>query len=659
MSGEPFAERADLILETLRNRDLLSPGGSGKLPYGLAVARLAEDPADAEALTYVAEGGMGGEPPFNGLYMIRGYLTARENFSASQEASIRAFGEAVEDWNLDYTENHKVLLWSIAYLMAQSFPEGTWNWEDRQVDSTTLLRLVRETVIEYGQAVFDRGYSDLLSPTYDAYKTAAWANLYDFAENPDVRAMADAMLTYHLTLLALGSRGEVILPPYSRGSGALLDSELGSESQWLHWLFWGQGGTNAATDVNQSSPEWIIALTSWRPPETVNQIAINPVDEPYTFLTQQPFFFLGDPMYLSRMTYHDRTYSVSSGVYRMDMESLDVHGAREVVDDDPFAIAWDSAAPLRYLSVRHPYWDSDAGENSWSKRSSPFLQVVQSRNTAIIGVDVPVTDPWADVVPWSGTRADELIPLAQIRYPIAGVTFDDSWGDDWFSLDTGGTYIAVKVLQPGWSRNRRAIQSLGFHLIESRGTSGERWQTGFLFEAVNADTFADLSGFMDAVMSNPLQIDLENGTVVYTSTLGDVLEMQFNDSLNVPDFSVPEFSVNGEPVDYSAWPHLASPWTNLEEGILELATDNADEVEVVDWSGAVPIQEVREVTNEEPTTWAGYPVGEDGWVDTGDFLGWVAPHSEGYIFSLLFDKFIFIPESGVGTDGGWAYIPVD
>ncbi|HKJ90556.1 MAG TPA: hypothetical protein VJ960_05450, partial [Oceanipulchritudo sp.] len=322
--GEAFEERAGLILETLRNRDLLSPGGSGKLPYGLAAARLAVDPTDSAALAFVAEGGMGGEPPFNGMYMIRGYLTARENFSATQEASIRAFGEAVDDWNQDYTENHKVLLWSTAYLMAQSFPEGTWNWEGQTVDSSSILRRVRNTVIEYGQAVFDRGYSDLLSPTYDVYKAAAWANLYDFAENSDIRAMADAMLTYHLTLLALGSRGEVILPPYSRGVGSILDSELGSESQWLHWLFWGLGGTNAATDVHQSSPEWIIALTSWRPPETVNEIAMNPVEDPYTFLTQQPFFFAGEPLHLARMTYHDRTYSVSSGVYRMDMDSLEV-----------------------------------------------------------------------------------------------------------------------------------------------------------------------------------------------------------------------------------------------------------------------------------------------------------------------------------------------
>jgi hypothetical protein len=59
----------------------------------------------------------------------------------------------------------------------------------------------------------------------------------------------------------------------------------------------------------------------------------------------------------------------------------------------------------------------------------------------------------------------------------------------------------------------------------------------------------------------------------------------------------------------------------------------------------------------DPPNWAGYPIDEDGWVDSGDFLGWLAPDQEGYVFSLLLDQFIFLPETNVGPDGGWAYIP--
>lgn len=654
--AETFEGRAAVVLDTLRAEDMLSPGGSGKLPYGHAVARLAEDPTHVEAINYIAESGTGGEPPFNCLYMMRGYLTAPESFSGEQKANIRAFGESVDEWNMDYTENHKVLLWSTAYLLAQSFPDGTWQWDGQAVDSLALMNFVRTTIAEYGQNVFNRGYSDLLSPVYELYKAAAWMNLYDFAEDESVKSMADAMLTYHLTLLALGSFEEVILPPYSRGSGAVFNNQLSEESQWLLWLFWGHGGANAAEVVSASNPEWIVALSDWRPPETVNRIARGEVETPYTFKTQQPFFFAADPLHMMRTSYLTDSYYISSGVYRMDLDGLDVHGARQVVHDDLFGIAWESDAQLKYLSVMHPYWNGAAGENNWSSRGSPFMQVVQSRNTAIVAFDIPTEDPWTDVEPWAGERAETPLPIAEIRYPILGTDFSNEWGDDWFSLDTGSTYIAVKVFQSGWRRDRRILQASGWHVVKSKGNDGEPWKTGFLFEVARAEDYASIGAFMADVMDNPLSIDLETLAVAYTSTLGDVLEMDYTVSLEVPEFSVPGFTLNGDPVSFDEWPHMASPLTHLEGNVLTLATDDPGLVHVADWSGTFPVIETRE-TGGDPT-WVGWPI-VDGWVNTESFMGWlyVEEGDWDWVRSLSLDKYIFLPEASVGDRGAWIFVP--
>jgi len=656
LQAASFEDRSGLILEALRSEDMFAPGGSGKLPYGHAVARLAGDPEHAAAIDYIAAAGTGGEPPFNCMYMMRGYLTAPTSFSPEQKAAIQAFGESVDEWNQDYTENHKVLLWSTAYLMAQSFPEGTWQWNGQAVNSLGLMNAVRTTLSAYGRSVYDRGYSDLLSPVYDLFKTAAWMNLYDFAEDPSVRDMADAMLTYHFTLLALGSYEEVILPPYSRGVGSVLDNELSSDSQWLPYFFWGHGGANAEEAVGASQPEWIVALTGWRPPERVDRIALYGPESPYAFKTQQPFFFAGDPLHMMRTSYVTHSYAISSGVYRMDLDGLDVHGARQVVHDDPFAIAWDSDARLRYLSVMHPYWNSASGENDWDYRGSPFMQVVQSRNTAIIAFDIPTEDPWLDSEPWAGERAETPLPIAQIRYPILGVDFSDEWGDDWFSLDTGSAYIAVKVFQPGWRRDRRILQVSGWHVVKSKGIEGERWKTGFLFEVAPAADYDSIAAFMADVMDNPLSIDLDTLSVSYTSTLGDVMEMDYTVSLEVPDFSVPGFTLNGEVIAFDQWPHMESPWTDLQGGMLSLATEDPEMALVVDWTGTFPVIETRD-TGADPT-WAGWPV-VDGWVNTGSFIGWlyVDGGNPDWVRSLSLDKYIFLPESSVGNGGAWVYTP--
>lgn len=651
--AEDVDDRAEALLDVLRARTLFDPGGSGKLPYGPALARLAADPNDAEALNYVAEAGLGGEPPFNALYQLRGYLMSPDSYSAAQAQRIREGGEAVEEWNLDYTENHKILLWSNVYLYAQAFPDGQWIWDGQPLGSLQLMSAVRQAIEDYGRSVFDRGYSDLLSPTYDLYKVCAWMNLYDFAEDDGVRDIADAMLTYHFTLLALGSYEEIILPPHSRAAGTIMNSMMRADSQWINWIFWGFGGTGLAEAASDSRPEWILALTSWRPPETADRIAHGEMPMPYLFRTQQPFFFAGDPLHMVRTTWRDTAYAVSSGVYRMDMDALDEHGARQVVHDDPFAIAWESDAPMAYLSVMHPYWDGASGENNWNSRGSPFMQVAQHENTAIVLFDIPVEDPWADVEPWAGERAAEPLKIAEIRYPVAGTDYT-SWEDDWFSLDTGSAYIAVKVLQPGWRRDRRILQSEGFHVIKSSGTEGERWKTGFIFEVVNAADVESLEAFMAAVMANPLAADLDVMEIDYTTTGGDALNMQFTVSLEVPGFSVPSFSVNGTDVDYSDWPHMESPWTSLEDRVLLMGEPGADQVYAVDWSASEPVLEMREAG--EPAAWASWTRLESGWVDTGGFLGWVYPEND-YLYVLNLDKFIYLPESHVGPGGAWAYVP--
>lgn len=57
----------------------------------------------------------------------------------------------------------------------------------------------------------------------------------------------------------------------------------------------------------------------------------------------------------------------------------------------------------------------------------------------------------------------------------------------------------------------------------------------------------------------------------------------------------------------------------------------------------------------QPRTWAGYPVDEFGWVDTGTFFGLLYVNFGSFIYSYTLDGFLFMPEALVDDVGAWTY----
>ncbi len=55
--------------------------------------------------------------------------------------------------------------------------------------------------------------------------------------------------------------------------------------------------------------------------------------------------------------------------------------------------------------------------------------------------------------------------------------------------------------------------------------------------------------------------------------------------------------------------------------------------------------------------WADFPVTEDGWADTGDWMGWVNVQYDPWILVVDLDKYIYMPMDGLTEQGGWGYIP--
>jgi hypothetical protein len=80
-------------------------------------------------------------------------------------------------------------------------------------------------------------------------------------------------------------------------------------------------------------------------------------------------------------------------------------------------------------------------------------------------------------------------------------------------------------------------------------------------------------------------------------------------------------------------------------------------IEDVAWANTEEWGTLRLLPGEvtPPLTWAGYEI-VDGWVDTEEFLGYLNVQDAPWIYSLLFEKYIYIEESMMGTGGGWLYV---
>ncbi|NDV63187.1 hypothetical protein G0Q06_12045 [Puniceicoccales bacterium CK1056] len=55
--------------------------------------------------------------------------------------------------------------------------------------------------------------------------------------------------------------------------------------------------------------------------------------------------------------------------------------------------------------------------------------------------------------------------------------------------------------------------------------------------------------------------------------------------------------------------------------------------------------------------WGGFPIGEGGYVDTGDWIGWVWVDQDPWVWSFDLDKYVYVPQASANAGKGWVYAP--
>ncbi len=164
------------------------------------------------------------------------------------------------------TDNLRAMRDTSVYLMA----EAAGNEETRLIYKAHLDRYV-STLLDIGMGEWD-------SPTYHGHTTSAYLNLYDFAQDPEVKQLAQDALDWLFYAAALKYwRGDWNGPAkriYGNGAAAFF------------WLYFGDG--LPPEDIER---DWIYAVTStYRPPAEVVAIANRHFPHPVELRRTHPHY---------------------------------------------------------------------------------------------------------------------------------------------------------------------------------------------------------------------------------------------------------------------------------------------------------------------------------------------------------------------------------
>lgn len=289
------------------------------------------------------------------------------------------------------------------------------------------------------------------------------------------------------------------------------------------------------------------------------------------------------------------------------------------------------------------------------------------------GMDRIFTSRWADPQPVIGIFED-------LEDSQNSIFFIDS---NAYGIDWGVNFVAVSLPQP------IPVNSLGTLYLRFYNTgSGHNVSVGLSDKAIIPDTelpygngMSSPSGWADFEVQNrthamgsdrfgvrdgPQFIDSDlpipnNQWVEFwflVDTTSQTTEFYIKTPTNEAPVLVSFLDSFGEPQTKAAFRNgLGQPLLTFMLGTTSGPVESpfaGDSFFIDDVYIAVGTHVLESPSQNEPQTWAGYPIGQDNWVDTGNWLGWINPIGD-FIYSQSLGGWLHLPEDRVVEEGAWAY----
>lgn len=281
-------------------------------------------------------------------------------------------------WTAEGTENHTAMTRPSGYLYAQaalgnpSFPTAAARMAE-----------MKTWILAWSKRLYETGNGEWNSSTYNPYAVIGWLNLYDYAQDPEVKACARAVLDWYVADMAINYQKGVTAGAESRG---LATTSVRTGSDYLAWYWFGD--VTRRVDANfWNGNDWIQAVhaitSTYRPHPQAIFIARKQMPNPEFIKMGRPSYLLEQANYVKNQLYLHPVFSLgssNSGYAGYTGGTTQLTNWKLV--DNP--LPNDSSSLPNYVSGNGNYFSQATGRGK-----TPFDQIVQHENVLIQMTKVP------------------------------------------------------------------------------------------------------------------------------------------------------------------------------------------------------------------------------------------------------------------------------
>lgn len=635
---EAFAERCSILVHQISEEyEPVDYSDRGKYSFPKAIARMnkygMEDPESAGYIQEYADGKYGFfHFPFVGIARILALYpdapAVRENRAAFLERIL------LHDPEYHYnavtgegTENHVSMSRTSGYLFAEmamgedELDGVAQEWQSR----------LKEWILDWSKRVYTYGTGEWDSNPYTAYNLVGWLNLYDFAEDPEVRLAARAVLDYYAANIALKYTQGLLGGPESRGSGQYGPLSR-SATEYLAWLWFGPTSLAENEDFfsgNEFIQSIHAATSGYRPPQPLRKLAMKELPKPAVYHNSKPNYQLTEKAESHEVFRIDKTFTMGTAQTPYGGWTNASYG----LINWKLIIEKENGLPAVIIG--------NGGMKSLNnpRGRNPFDQFLQYGRVIVQMTRVPENAEQieADVAAvfneWRAASEEDFEQRWGRPHQFTGTHMEDSGKGQLTNANKSIIHLPEELdyaLLNNWAFTKYADTYLAFRTLSGQPPDLKPGRlideaprdhvSGFIMEVANADEHASYEAFIKAVAANNLAFAESRGPLefVYQSLDGDSLDFRYSTSgswkemifdwgsgvveqqvgFNTPDWKqpewpsgeghgrIPELIVNGNEV---TWPDPAAvldgPLLRLADHILLIG----DGAYTVDYSGTLPV----------------------------------------------------------------------
>jgi hypothetical protein len=478
------------------------------------------------------------------------------------------------------TENHQNMLRTSGYLFAERFQPTSQRTGDPKKDT---LAFCRNFLRGECKKLYRVGQGEWDSSTYITFSAAGWVNVYDFAQDPEMRDIARAALDWYSVTYGLKSFHGLLSGPEARGFAR---APVDTDTDVLAWLWFGGaplGFTPDLTPTHGSVRYSIIAaLSSYRPDPIVARLARKEVALPFAVRASKPEYYgAGRDNVYQEQGYYTENYAMGT-LYDPTPGDKVVGEIWPQTTQFKLAVYLPEKQTTVVFGAANPYHRHFPVEGR-----SPFDQYHQARGAMVNVCHIP-------------SSIDDARATASSLLAVPTLAGEPVTDNNWYLWQVGDTFVAARPLGTNtrfvtladWSRRTgtqakdgtvKVAEYPDFRWLQTDGQS-----CGWIIDTGTRKDYPTLTAFRDALRTRT-KLDTtklaNRQQVTYTSLGGDVMTLRHTGRA----VGKPDATTNGVPITYSGWPVYDSPYVQLPLRSGVLTVSDGTRRMIIDFSGDRPV----------------------------------------------------------------------